>query len=889
MDKWFNIQLNSALLPKEALIDWESKTDSNRAQFLPPLIIESYLDLRNSANASDKLYLADDDNNDWLVVKLGPHKKTKSEIVLERWLVDLADVDPANIENNKQDISAIYQDCAKTLKALIKFISNQPATILRNKLELNNSNPLSVNYRILDPSAKISSKGRIGLSKPIIPYYESASSNGRGTTHILQKEFDAIKTNYGLLSVSVSYRKDCKFHLASAPSPIPNAAGRSPPGYTNFDSTNYNPVAPLFGETATEPSSLGRRNSLLRVRKLSTNSTNSLFSLREDSPKTNSSCTVASPPQTPSSFGPKGAAHPTPPPPPVLGTPAPNNNSSVSLASVPSFHRSNSNVSLAAILRAQRNSFSNTSLNNNGVTASNPSRDIAASVRGTPLLIKRSLSISSAGSAVFDNNDTLSGLIPSGAVAIPSSGNGSNAVVNRYSSSFKSSGDYRRRSLLLLNEPNKRNSFSTARDISPKSSSYDNFGDALAATTASRDINDPLFSDHSLEAFVNILDTNKHQLKANGSSRSKRVNGLIEKRSDIRLEDSLQKFQLMRSSHDALSNNLSNSLLVNLDGPKNIGPQQKQTSSSSKRASSYSGAFTLSTSASSPPSLFIPRRLSQKATETGTAGAAGIPYKNAVNHPPFTAAVQRQLSYLDFHGYEYAGAGSAPEKPLIDDTAYSRTTVMPVNYSTAVNTATLSEGDGGANNNRHRSSSDVERRVGVYIPGSSNTDALLFGAVYSRPPISSFSSSPRTPRSLQHQSNHHHRLSFALDSHSPLFISAKSEAAPTAVAATGNGGRGTGRGATAAGAGAAGVMASSPFMSSPPLIEANVSNVYARIEPFSVSVKNSNKPHIHHHNKDNRNTAVFDGNNIGNPEMVLDSRQPTYSETVGEDLEFEDY
>ncbi|KAH3685920.1 hypothetical protein WICPIJ_003110 [Wickerhamomyces pijperi] len=189
VNKWFNLETYDTV--KDDLKLWKSSSQS-----LPPMIIETYLDLREF-KPNQSLVLLDDDNIEW------PVNTRKSEIVIERWLIEL---DVNIMDSYDEELPILYKKLIITFRYLYALSRLLPSYKLLHMLENNSftKTPLRVGTRILDGNRSILSKGRIGLSKPII----SSSKD-----HLTQRMFTPIATSMGLLKISVSYRNDVRFQI----------------------------------------------------------------------------------------------------------------------------------------------------------------------------------------------------------------------------------------------------------------------------------------------------------------------------------------------------------------------------------------------------------------------------------------------------------------------------------------------------------------------------------------------------------------------------------------------------------------------------------------------------------------------------------------------------
>lgn len=200
VNKWFNIHMyNANEIPKEDLKLWKSFHDLSD---IPPMIIETYLDLRQ-LSSNQTVVLKDDNGNPWTVAKSGTKKQ---EIVLERWLIefDLDEVSGSIVD----ELPLIYKQAIILFRSLYGFSYLMPAYKLKKKLAGNRSsvaNKLTIGNKILDGKQPISSRGRIGLSKSIIPHQMLPEY------HLSQKNFQPIRTTLGTLKVSIAYRNHHDF------------------------------------------------------------------------------------------------------------------------------------------------------------------------------------------------------------------------------------------------------------------------------------------------------------------------------------------------------------------------------------------------------------------------------------------------------------------------------------------------------------------------------------------------------------------------------------------------------------------------------------------------------------------------------------------------------
>lgn len=189
LNKWFN--LNTYDTPRDDLRPWKTTL----TQGIPPLVVETFLDLR-SLTPKHALVLKDDHGIEWNV------NTKKTEIVMERWLVE---VDPTLAASEEEELAVLYKKLIVTFRYLYVMTRLLPLYKLTKRLNKVKPTklPLKVGTRVLDGNKPIVSKGRIGLSKPIVNEED----------HLVQETMKPVVTCLGTLKISVSYRKHSGFQL----------------------------------------------------------------------------------------------------------------------------------------------------------------------------------------------------------------------------------------------------------------------------------------------------------------------------------------------------------------------------------------------------------------------------------------------------------------------------------------------------------------------------------------------------------------------------------------------------------------------------------------------------------------------------------------------------
>ncbi|GAV29266.1 hypothetical protein PMKS-002748 [Pichia membranifaciens] len=163
---------------------------------LPPMIVETVLDL-SELSEHQKLFV----DNDMI------NTKKKSEIVLERWLIKL---DLENYDNDSMELPIIYKKTIVMFRCLYTLTRLLPASKLvdndSEKLQSRKHLDFKVKTKILNGSKALTSKGRFGLSRPLVPDKPDMDV-------VESKDLLPVLTPIGSLCLSVSYRKNCNFRI----------------------------------------------------------------------------------------------------------------------------------------------------------------------------------------------------------------------------------------------------------------------------------------------------------------------------------------------------------------------------------------------------------------------------------------------------------------------------------------------------------------------------------------------------------------------------------------------------------------------------------------------------------------------------------------------------
>lgn len=193
INKWFNLYMPSIDSESVRLEckPWRSHAD---LALFPPMIIETYLDLRQ-LDKSEMVMLDDGRGGVWPVADSAAKKL---EIVLERWLIEF---DRSASAHHTDELPLIYKQAIVLLRVIYTLARLLPCHKLLKTVGA--SKNLLLKTRVINGSQPVTSKGRIGLLKPIV---------GGTALHMTQRELGPIPSALGTLRVLVAYRHHHKFY-----------------------------------------------------------------------------------------------------------------------------------------------------------------------------------------------------------------------------------------------------------------------------------------------------------------------------------------------------------------------------------------------------------------------------------------------------------------------------------------------------------------------------------------------------------------------------------------------------------------------------------------------------------------------------------------------------
>ncbi|KAK7204652.1 autophagy-related protein 13-domain-containing protein [Myxozyma melibiosi] len=203
-NKWFNLELDGSDAFRDELRVWRSVDllADNSYAAVPPLVIETVLDTKD-LTPSQILVILDQEGKCWNVDSSCSSRSDvrRREIVLERWKIEL---DPRVVGSD--DLPVIYKRAIVLFRSLYTYVRLLPAWRLRRKIGKSKLHPTALNLscRVLNGAHPISSRGRTGLSVPLLPDQDE---------HLEQHVLHRLDTPVGAFSVNVSYRKNCDFRV----------------------------------------------------------------------------------------------------------------------------------------------------------------------------------------------------------------------------------------------------------------------------------------------------------------------------------------------------------------------------------------------------------------------------------------------------------------------------------------------------------------------------------------------------------------------------------------------------------------------------------------------------------------------------------------------------
>lgn len=546
INKWFNLHianLSDEWLRSE-LKAWKAQAETN---VLPPMIIETYLDLRH-LNAREIVMLENEHGKLWTVAE---GKSKKQEVVIERWLLEFDQTE--TLELGTDELPLIYKQAIVLLRMIYTITRILPAFRLRKLV----SKPLYKNValcnRFIDGKLPISSRGRIGLSKPIIPPQHLQGS------HMTQKSFSPIKTTMGSLRLSVAYRNHYNFKVVDHEERLSDQflftdKESAEEALSLQKSNSRSKSGPTFSAIFPGQESEEIQDHHPVVIKSSHETKFSLLpcsSIQNEIERTQSKKHVmVAAPISGSTGRPSiqpfkvGSISNSPPPQGTSGTPTSYPSGSIERRISITSHRSGSNASLAALLRNQRGSMS---------SSTTPSTIAAPGSQTNPNAVLFPRSISSSHGSHHQTDDHYGENVSS---------------TPRFSSSFGS-----RQSRRFSSTSGRNNE--AAGSILGTSVGLGSSGALISG----------LYIDDDISTFVRMIDGKSDLRLTHSESKTGPTND-----SNTHI-DALNRFQLLKSQHQQLGDSVSASLVLQRNRSGSHGSQSTNISKPISRKSSRSESF----------------------------------------------------------------------------------------------------------------------------------------------------------------------------------------------------------------------------------------------------------------------------------------------------------
>ncbi|GEQ69871.1 hypothetical protein JCM33374_g3546 [Metschnikowia sp. JCM 33374] len=568
INKWFNLHMPSLdnEWVRQELRPWKSHVDLSQ---FPPMIIETYLDLRQ-LSPCQMVMLEDDHGGMWPVAEGG---SKKSEVVLERWLIEF-DRTTINPSPMTEELPLVYKQAIVLIRVIYGIVRLLPAYKAKKLVAKSSNKNLALRNRFVDGKQPVNSKGRIGLSKSIVPHQMLLTDS-----HMTQREFSPIHTSLGTLRVSVAYRNHHKFNVQDQEERLSNhfmfSDNERARDSQDLHERGDLPVAslpqapdfkqdPAIEETTSSISpahipqdqeSKARRGSFGQFReKYSVSPCTSEIQDKSNSPsrpsvRKHNSVTIVPPSSTarpsiqPFKVGSIGASS-SPPHSSLASVQASGQGSSMERRISITSNRSGSNASLVALLRNPRGSTS----------SSNTTNTVAASnVHGNNPSLPRAISCSH-GSHIPTEDNYLE----------------STSNTPRFSSSFGS-----RQSRRFSNT-----SARYAMGSTTESNAY--YGTSVESNSSSVPFSG-LYADDDISSFVQMID---------GTSELRLSNSNHESKSETPNNDSsthfeaLNRFQLLKSHYQHLSDSVNASLVLQHNRSRSASDEKLITRRSSRSTGS---------------------------------------------------------------------------------------------------------------------------------------------------------------------------------------------------------------------------------------------------------------------------------------------------------------
>ncbi|KAF8471295.1 autophagy-related protein 13-domain-containing protein [Kalaharituber pfeilii] len=250
----FNLDLDDTDAFREELSLWKNADVYRRPP--PPLIIETYIDVKD-LTANQTLVLLDEEGRRWNVdttkgsnidVTSGPRKasrvtEVKPEVILERWFVELR---PRNDGVPAPQLAVAYKHGVVLFRSLYTYAGLMPTQkLLRRlaKVKVHQS-ALKVCCRIVSGETSLSSARLDGLN---VPFME-------GESQVTDRySLGSVDTPAGEMHINVFFRRHCDFRVDDSEELLSSH-------FLNMDERYFQPSLNTHQRTVSQPQSLTRRD-----------------------------------------------------------------------------------------------------------------------------------------------------------------------------------------------------------------------------------------------------------------------------------------------------------------------------------------------------------------------------------------------------------------------------------------------------------------------------------------------------------------------------------------------------------------------------------------------------------------------------------------------------
>ena len=209
----FNLDVEETDALREKLQPWRNCDVATRRP--GPMIIETYLDLKDLTN-KQTLLARDEQGRKWDVEEaLNPspdsaeehETSSNTQVILERWIVRLGDPTSDLPNDIAPLLPRTYKNCIVLFRSLYFGVRLLPAWELGKKSSHRVSSVPKLRHRILQMQ-DVQDRGSVDpLATPLYV----------GNEDVLRKiTFGSIESPAGALSIQVSYRAECDFHIENS-------------------------------------------------------------------------------------------------------------------------------------------------------------------------------------------------------------------------------------------------------------------------------------------------------------------------------------------------------------------------------------------------------------------------------------------------------------------------------------------------------------------------------------------------------------------------------------------------------------------------------------------------------------------------------------------------